>query len=227
MFDKHFEVFLADTQKSKEIHYSIRYQVYCKEMEFESKSNSSVEMEFDEYDHCSEHFIVRHKETGNWVAAMRLIISGERGLPVEKYCVLHEDIDNNFFRKAVEISRLCVLENVRKSLGNDSLKKSSHRANQNIIWGLLNAATEYCHINNMCNWYFMTSSSLAKILVKGGFKMTAIGDLCHHKGKRYPFKKDAVDAYHNEEWRDGFTNGNAFTIFSKYFEVDKVVLNVA
>ncbi len=37
MFDDHFEVFLADTRESKEIHYSIRYQVYCEEMGFENK----------------------------------------------------------------------------------------------------------------------------------------------------------------------------------------------
>ena len=221
MFDTHFEVFLADTPESKEIHYSIRYQVYCEEMGFENKSDFPMEMEFDEYDHFAEHFIVRHKESGDWIAAMRLVISGEKGLPMEKHCVLHEQIDNNYFRKAAELSRLCVLGKVRKSVG-----QGSRRVNQSIIWGLLNAASEYCHHNTL-NWYFMTCTSLKKVLSRGGCKMSTIGDLCHHKGERYPFKKDTVDTYHNEEWRDNFINGKAFIQFSEYFGVGEATLKVA
>lgn len=226
MFDTNFEVFLADTPDSKEIHYSIRYQVYCEEKGFENKSDFPMKMEFDEYDQSSEHFIVRHKESGDWVAAMRLVISGEKGLPMERHCVLYEGIDNSCFRKATELSRLCVLGKIRKSVGQGSLGKSSRRVNQSIIWGLLNAASEYCHHNTL-NWYFMTSASLEKILSRGGFKMSTIGDVCQHKGERYPFKKDAVDAYRNEEWRNNFTNGRAFTLFSEYFGAGEVALKVA
>jgi len=226
MFDKHFEVFLADTPESKEINYSIRYQVYCEEMGYENKDDFPKEMESDEYDQYSEHFIVRHKETGDWVAAMRLVVSGQKGLPMEQHCVLHEDIENSHFRKAMELSRLCVLGKVRKSSGQGSHNKSSRRINQSIIWGLLNSASEYCNSNRL-NWYFMTCSSLTKVLARGGFKMKKIGDLCQHKGERFPFKKDAVDAYHNEEWRDNFVNGNAFTKFSKYFGITDPALQVA
>jgi len=151
MFDKHFEVFLADTPESKKINYSIRYQVYCEEMGYENKDDFPMEMEFDEYDRFSEHFIVRHKETGDWVAAMRLVISGEMGLPMEQHCILHEEIDNNHFRKAVELSRLCILGKVRKSSGKGALNKSNRGVNQSILWGLFNATSEYCYVNS-CNW---------------------------------------------------------------------------
>lgn len=226
MFDEHFEVFLADTPESKEIHYSIRYQVYCEEMGFENKHDFPMEMEFDDYDQSAEHFIVRHKESGDWVAAMRLVISSENGLPMESHCVLHEEIDKSHFRKSVELSRLCVLGKVRKSFGENSLGKNFRRINQSIIWGILNAASEYCHTNNIRNWYFMTAPSLKKVLNRGGFKMTTIGERCNHKGERYPFRKDAVDAYHNEEWRNNFVDGNAFTAYSKYFGVSGGVLKL-
>ncbi|MGZ8186120.1 MAG: GNAT family N-acyltransferase, partial [Methylobacter sp.] len=81
MFDDHFEFFLADTDESKEIHYSIRYQVYCEEMGFENKDDFPLEQEFDEYDNHSTHFIVRHKPTGHWVGAMRLIFKNGQPLP--------------------------------------------------------------------------------------------------------------------------------------------------
>ncbi|NOR80806.1 MAG: PEP-CTERM/exosortase system-associated acyltransferase [Methyloprofundus sp.] len=228
MFDTHFEVFLADTPESKEIHYSIRYQVYCEEKGFENKNDFPMEMEKDNYDQSSEHFIVRHKESGEWVAAMRLVISGKNGLPMEQHCVLHEEIESNHFQKAAELSRLCVLEKVRKSAGEGQnlLRKNSRRVSQSIIWGLLNAASEYCHHNTL-NWYFMTCTSLKKVLSRGGFKMATIGDLCHHKGERYPFRKDTVDAYHNEEWRNSFINGKAFTQFSEYFRGGEANLKVA
>ena len=226
MFDKHFEVFLADTEESKDIHYSIRYQVYCEELGYENKEDFSRDMEFDQYDESSEHFIVRHKESGDWVAAMRLVMSGKNGLPMEDHCVLNEEIENTHFRRAVELSRLCILGKVRRSLNPDSYRKSDRRINQSIVWGLVNAASEYCHVNTL-NWYFMTTASLKKFLSRGGCKMTKIGDLCKHKGERFPFRKNTFDAYHNEEWREGFTNGNAFMKFSQYFGVTEVAMKVA
>ena len=62
MFDQHYEVLLADTPKSKAIHYGIRYQVYCEEMGFENKADFPQEQEFDHYDDHAAHFIVRTKQ---------------------------------------------------------------------------------------------------------------------------------------------------------------------
>jgi len=229
MFDNHFEVFLADTRKSKEIHYSIRYKVYCEEMGFEKKDDFPREQELDNHDQHSAHFIVRHKLTEQWVGAMRLIFKNDQSLPIEQYCILQERIDDN---KSVELSRLCVVKEVRRGfvgidptngVDNESEAiKESHKVkllnnhqkiNRSIIWGLLNAATEYCYSNNIENWYFITTTALAKVLRKGGFNMLHIGEPCNHNGERYPFKKDVVDTYHNETWRKNFNTG--YRIFSE------------
>jgi N-acyl amino acid synthase of PEP-CTERM/exosortase system len=232
MFDNNFEVFLADTPKSKAIHYSIRYQVYCEEMGFEKKDNFPSEQESDHHDQHSAHFIVRHKSTGQWVGAMRLILQNGQPLPIEQYCSLQERIGKSDVKKSAEISRLCVVKEVRRGFvdidppngleaESETIKEickvkslPNHRKiNRSIIWGLLNAATEYCFSNNIKNWYFITTTSLAKVLRNGGFNMLNIGEPCYHNGVRFPFEKDVVDTYHNETWRKNFKNG--YCLFSE------------
>jgi N-acyl amino acid synthase of PEP-CTERM/exosortase system len=234
MFDDHFEVFLADTNESKEINYSIRYQVYCEEMGFENKDDFPLEQEFDEYDKHSVHFIVRHKKTEQWIGAMRLIFKNDQKLPIEQHCLLNEKLSTKERQKTVELSRLCVLKEIRRRVSdtnppygitdeqreinetdNVKLFKNHHRINRSIIWGILNAASEYCYSNHITNWYFMTTSSLAKILNKGGFKMSHVGESCYHRGERFPFKKDVFETYKNEIWRNEYVNGLGFRNYSE------------
>lgn len=221
MFDDHFEVFLADTRKSKEINYSIRYQVYCEEMGFENKDDFPLKLEFDEYDNCATHFIVRHKYTGAWVGAMRLIFKNNQLLPLEKICSLDELIDNSDSYQSVELSRLCLVKEIRRrvididpphGITNDSNQVADtdkvkffynhHRMSRGIIWGLLRAATKYGYHNNIQNCFFLTTNALARIIRKGGLTMLNIGAPCYHNGERYPFKMNVVETYHSEIWND-------------------------
>ena len=232
MFDNHFEVFLADTHESKEINYSIRYQVYCEEMGFENKYDFPLEQEFDHHDQHSAHFIVRHKLTGQWVGAMRLIFQNGQFLPIQQFCTLQAGIGKNDVKQSAEISRLCVVKEVRRGFvdidppngieeeseaiietNNVKLLHNEQKINRRIIWGLLNAATEYCYSNKIENWYFITTAALAKVLRKGGFNMLSIGEPCYHNGERFPFQKDVVDTYHNEAWRNNFITG--YRLFSE------------
>lgn len=225
MFDDHFEVFLADTRESQEIHYSIRYQVYCEEMGFENKDDFPLKQEFDEYDNCSTHFIVRHKHTGAWVGAMRLIFKNNHPLPLEKNCSLDELIDYSDSYQSVELSRLCLVKEIRRRLTDidpplgitddsneitetDKVKLfyNHHRNSRSIIWGLLRAATEYGYHNNIQKCFFLTTKALARVIRKGGLTLLNIGAPCYHNGERYPFKMNAVETYHSEIWND-YKNG--------------------
>jgi N-acyl amino acid synthase of PEP-CTERM/exosortase system len=225
MFDEHFEVFLADTQESKEIHYSIRYQVYCEEMDFENKDDFPNKLEFDEYDEYSTHFIVKHKHTAAWVGAMRLIFKNNQPLPLEKNCFLNEHIECKGLFHSVELSRLCLVQDVRRRFididpphgipddGNVNIKSNKvklfydHRRNgRSIIWGLLRAATEYGYHHNIQKCFFLTTPALARVIHKGGLTMQNIGAPCNHNGERYPFKMNVAEIYHSEIWHD-YKNG--------------------
>jgi N-acyl amino acid synthase of PEP-CTERM/exosortase system len=235
MFDQHYEVLLADTPESKAIHYSIRYKVYCEEMGFENKDNFHQKQEIDNYDQHSVHFIVRTKTKKKWVGALRIIYKNDNSLPIENFCILKEPIVKNNSKQSAEISRLCILKEartryididptngikekkmpIRESNKINLTHNKQQLINRSIMWGLLNAATEYCYSNNIRDWYFMTTIPLAKVLRKGGFNMINFGEGVHHNGNRYPFKKDVIDTYHNEAWRKHLKKG-----FSKFSELN-------
>lgn len=233
MFDKHFEVVLADTPESKNINYAIRYHVYCEEMGFENKEDFPLQMEFDDNDEQAVHFIVRDKLSGHWVGAMRLIYKiNDALLPIEQSCKINEKIGNSDLCGTVELSRLCLIKEVRRRFKDidpphgiiddsqqdqDSEKvkfmHNQQKFNRTIIWGLIRAAAEYCYGNNIHNWYFMTTNALAKVLRRGGLNLINIGEPCQHKGQRFPFKMDVLETYHSQIWQSDYNNG--YIQFSK------------
>ncbi len=210
MFDKYFEVFLADTTEAKRKHYQIRYQVYCDEMGFEDKTRFLNDEEWDQWDKSSVHFIVRHKYTGQWVGAMRLVSPEKKLLPLSDHCVLNDaqgqaaQINNSH----VELSRLCLIKEIRRrssdtnppygvgfgekghghSGENIEMLYSDRRINLSIIWGLFRAAADYSKLNNIDSWYFLTNKALARIIGREGFTLHSAGEPCELAGKRFPFK---------------------------------------
>lgn len=234
MFDSHFEVFLADTEESKKIHYKIRYQVYCEEMGFENKEDFPDEMEFDDDDVRATHFLVRNKITNKWVGAMRLINKGNELLPIEQSCNINEKINTNFF-ETVEMSRLCLIKDVRRGKDldpphgvmddsnsiQDTAKVKSisnqNKLNRLIFWGMIYAASEFCYKNNIQFCYFLTTLILAKLMSRGGINLVGVGDPIEHKGQRYPYKLDTIKTFQSDMWDEGF--GEGFTLYS---ELEKI-----
>ncbi len=214
MFDDHFDIYLADTAESKAIHYNLRYQIYCEEMEFEDKNKCPTEQESDKWDENAVHFLLRHKHTEQWVGAVRLIFRNGQLLPIEELCPV-EELSNSrrsFRKQLVEVSRLCLVKEIRRrkteSLfhphGNiekeDEIHKGtnvkmlySHRqVRQNILFGLLHAAAKYSVENDIDDWFWLGTAALARILRKSGLNVLKVGEPCEHRGKRYPFKMDPV-----------------------------------
>ena len=222
MFDQHYEVLLADTPKSKAIHYGIRYQVYCEEMGFENKADFPQEQEFDHYDDHAAHFIVRTKQDGQWVGAMRMVFKNDQLLPLEKHCALTTQISNNHLNRSIEISRLCLIKSIRKrgvdyinTLALADEKKPAkddnvipfHRRKhleRSIIWGLIRAGALHCEKHNIHNWYFFVSNALAKIIYKQGFNLQQIGEPFHFNGERLPFKITVSEVQANPLWQHDF-----------------------
>ncbi len=222
MFDNYFEVFLADTEESRNIHYSIRYQVYCEEMGFENKLDFPTEMEFDEDDAKSVHFIVRNKVTKDWIGAMRLINKKGGLLPIEQSCEIDEGISTNDIFKSVEISRLCLVKEVRKGnppIGEmENIKRQQGdtpqvELNRLIIWGLFYAAVNYGRKNRISNSYFMTTKVLARVLTRAGLNLIKVGGSCQHKGERFPFKMNTEEVCKSDVWKNKCSYG--YSLFSE------------
>jgi N-acyl amino acid synthase of PEP-CTERM/exosortase system len=218
-FDNNFEVFLADTPGSKEIHYNLRYQVYCEEMGFEDKELFQNQMESDEWDDkFATHFLVRHKGFEHWIGGLRLVFENNGSFPFEQWSKSHNKIENEPERRAVEMSRLCVIKEARKfnskrfaplGLPNDDIAEelvnvksifNYKNHNRSLMWGLIKAAANYSYENNIENWYFVIAPSLALFLTKGGLKLSQIGEPCDHRGLRIPYSLTVENVLENPLW---------------------------
>lgn len=230
MFDKYFEIVLADTQEAREIHYNIRYQVYCEELGYENTDKFPNQQEFDKWDpqddndHSSVPFLVRLKHTGQWIGAMRLVHYNGHALPLEETSSLDQAINS----PAIEISRLCMIKEIRNPhLGNSyginendindehisneedseqiELFYSNPKVKGTIIWGLFNAALQYSRDNNIKKWYLLTTKALTRIIKRQGFNIEQVGPTCEHRGKRSPYRFDVNEIIDNPIW-DSFNN---------------------
>ncbi|NOR81369.1 MAG: PEP-CTERM/exosortase system-associated acyltransferase [Methyloprofundus sp.] len=225
MFDDYFEIVLADTKESREIHYNIRYQVYCDELGYEDTTKFPDQQEFDKWDpqhdkdKCSVLFLVRLKHTEQWIGAMRVVHTNDGTLPLEEFSSLDHSIDHS----VVEFSRLCIIKEIRKPhiqnaygidendpLNNQLVTKednkhvtyfhSNPKIKSTIIWGLINAAMQYSAANNIKKWYLLTNKALARVIGRQGFTIDQVGDTCDHRGKRSPYRFDVQEVQANSIW---------------------------
>ncbi|MEJ2566919.1 MAG: PEP-CTERM/exosortase system-associated acyltransferase [Gammaproteobacteria bacterium] len=212
MFDKHFEAVLADCEEGKRVHYKIRYQVYCMEAGYEDSSAFVGDEEKDEWDKHSAHFLIRSKLTGEWIAAMRLILPGAKGShPVFQFCDIDGSVANRTHGSTTgEISRLCIVNSFRRKLttGRAEMERScpdqqgftAHAQLRDrckeplIVLGLFRAAAQYSREHGIPYWYFLTTSALARMLKRMNVHMVKAGGSCMHNGERHPFLIDLRDA---------------------------------
>jgi len=232
MFDKYFEVILANTQESREIHYNIRYQVYCEELGYEDVTKFPNQQEFDKWDPINDQdqgtllFLVRLKHTKQWIGAMRIVHHNGDKFPLEEFSSLDHNIDSS----AIEISRLCLVKEIRRpylqnSYGIDDANTSSQKLVTNeeededvksfysnpkvkstIIWGLFNATLQYSKANNINKWYLLASKALTRVIGRQGFAIEQVGTTCEHRGKRSPYRFDVNKIQDNSMW-DTFNQG--------------------
>jgi len=227
MFDKYFEVFLADTLEAQKIHYHIRYQVYCEELGYEDPTQFPDQLEFDKWDPMGNHisasklFLVRLRHTKQWIGAMRLVPYNGHALPLEETTSL----DHPIKPPSLEVSRLCLVKEIRKPYTqnaygideSDTLPDVSFENNNNdqvtlfysnpkikstIIWGLFNAAMQYSQANNIKKWYLLSNKALLRLISRQGFTIEQVGSTCEHRGQRSPYRFDVDEIATNPIWNN-------------------------
>jgi N-acyl amino acid synthase of PEP-CTERM/exosortase system len=224
MFDHYFDVFLADNAEGKDLNARIRYQVYCLETEYEDPSLFPEKLETDAFDEHAVHFIARARSTGEWIAALRLVVRPFDSLPMNS----HANVDFSFLANEItrdiktgqtslcaEVSRLCVVSNYRRRSQERKLpyqlawdpekdgppKNDADPAERRkapwLMLGLINAARDYSDSHNIRYWFFLVADSLARIMEGLGFGLTRVGPHCEHRGKRRPYFRDLNTDYEN------------------------------
>ena len=207
MMSKNFEVILADDQWSRQIHYQLRYQVFCLETGYEDPAQFPDGEEKDNWDDDAIHFLVKEKGSGMWVAAMRLVLPSAQILPIEKRVNLKFSSRRDQ-RHCAEISRLCMVGHYRRRLQGrvmpcgsrqteDSMVSSARsevekqQRTAEILQVLLKAAVAVSCEQAIGYWYMLITKALAKIL---GYvlpmDLEQAGPPCAHRGERFPFLVD-------------------------------------
>jgi N-acyl amino acid synthase of PEP-CTERM/exosortase system len=236
MFDERFEAFLADTPRGRQLHYRIRYEVYCRETGFEDARLFPRREEQDHYDAHAHHFLVRHTVTGEWVAAMRLVLPQAGRLPFQDVCPMAADATAGLSTAdAAEVSRLCMVEGLRRrgyersfpyqmvDRSNEKvteLRRRERRLGPQVLMGLLRAAYAYNRERlGFQQWYFLVSPALARVIGGAGIDLVPVGPSCEHRGVRAPYVSD-VERSHRDvlasspEMAEFFNGGPAYRKFS-------------
>jgi N-acyl amino acid synthase of PEP-CTERM/exosortase system len=212
MFDNYFEVFLADCPEGKEINYRTRYQVYCLETGYEDPFRFPHQRETDEFDANSAHFIARARATGDWIAALRLVLGPLDKLPISRLTTIDRDLllrleraeSMEDFTASAEISRMCVVAQYRRrplerhtpyqipwDADDESGDKHKTVADERrkapwLMLALLYAARDYSVQNGINHWFFLAVQSLARIFKGLGMQLEQTGPECEHRGIRFP-----------------------------------------
>lgn len=185
MFDNKYRAILADTEESRNIHYNLRYQVYCLEKGYEPRGKFQDELEKDDYDDNSVHFLIQDRHNGHWLGTARLVIAEPKKLPIRKFTEIEEDKLDSNEKKVAELSRLSILRGYRQT---GQKVYDSGKANEpEILLGLIRAANAYCKEAGIKNWLFLCRRAIRRIVSKVGIKIDIVGPPCEHRGTRYPF----------------------------------------
>lgn len=158
-------IIIKDPNQLQKI-FSLRYNVFCKELGVFEDTCISLGMETDEYDSHSTHVALTHH--GNIVAYTRLILPCEE-FPIEKSNVLCAEFDR---LRTIETSRAFVVKEYRHS---------------NTIWLLFNNIYRYCQEVGVESILSFSNAVMFNGFRKRKVPIRYIGDATYFCGhKSYP-----------------------------------------
>lgn len=209
-FLKYFSVLLADTEPLKKSVYKIRYDVYCKELEYEK--DCPIDCEKDTFDAYSQHVLIRHNTSREFAGCVRLIIPPRNevqlALPFEANCIhsIYDDkkcllsLDNRAY--IGELSRLAVHQTFRRR-ATDASTPDGVDAEQPLVFtaselrffpfisvALYLACTSIALRNKIRYIFVMMEPRLARLLSRSSINFTQIGEVIDYHGSRAMFYID-------------------------------------
>lgn len=203
-FDDFFEMVPANTGRLRQEVYRLRYQVYCIETGFEDPARHPLQLEYDEFDDDSIHYLIRHKRSNTYAATTRLILPNAEN-PLQAFPIeLHSQIDNQAALENVprlklgEVSRFCVSKEFKrrkKEIGTlagisadteDHFTEDERRSFPHITLALIACLVKISAKHDIEYWYAVMEPALLRFLSALGIHFTQIGPLTDYHGKRQP-----------------------------------------
>lgn len=199
-FNDYFDMIPATSEALKQEVYQLRYQVYCIEKGFENPAAYAENLEYDEYDAHSSHYLIRHRETGDYMATTRLILPvPHQLLPTEHYSQPHQlkRLQGMSHDNSAELSRCCVAKHFRRRKNErhllvtndvDELRFSRRAIGSaaHITLALLTCAIRMSNQNNVEYWYALLQPELKQVFSTLGVHFIDIGARVNYHGNSVP-----------------------------------------
>lgn len=204
-FSRYFDVLYAGTEELKKAVFKIRYDVFCEELQLEKGCPKDIER--DEFDSYSHHFLLRHKPTEEYAGTVRFVIPPPDKLhlvlPFEKFCAHSIDssiVDISKLRHGSygEVSRLAVPARFRKRAGEagrpyiiDSHKQNGGAQDQRLFpyisVGLYLTSAALFVLRQLDYAFVMAEPRLARSMSRIGIRFEKAGKVIEYHGRRAPF----------------------------------------
>lgn len=214
-FHEYFLPMLANTPEQRTQAFRIRYEVYCREFEFERPEEHPDGMETDSYDAQSVHCLLVHQPSSRAAGCVRLVLADpndpDAPLPFEKHCIhsLDRSITDRLLanRAAIgEISRLAVISEFRRRRNEDQSPEGTpeaagyslieQRQFPFIAVGLYLCAASTGMLSGLEGVFAMMEPRLARHLSRYGIRFTQVGQVTDYHGPRAPFYITRDDLLH-------------------------------
>jgi len=165
----------------------LRYQVYCLERGFLVGQNG---VERDEYDDHARHAVVRWRQTGEVVGAVRLVLpkipAGGDDFPVQHVC--DPGVLRGLPRATTgEVSRFSLAKQQTKQVRGVSAETSS-LLRLALLRGALRLSAEAGHTH----WVAVLRPALLRLLRTSGLHFVPLGPLVEYHGLRQPVVAELV-----------------------------------
>ena len=204
-FNEYFEMVPAVTDELKNEVYKLRYQVYCVETGFEKAEDHPGEIETDDFDEHSVHYLIRHRKSGIYAGTTRLILPDPNNIdklfPIETYSTIdkHEELVDKQRCYLAEASRFCVSKEFKRRKGDhqasltgispDWEQKTTveeRRTYPHLSIALYACLIKMSHENNIHYWYAVMEPALIRFFSTLGIYFKGIGPVADYHGLRRP-----------------------------------------
>lgn len=214
IFNSVFNIQLATSPEVINEVFEVRYQVYCIDRPFEDPKCFADKREHDAYDPRSAHALIRHRITGDSVAAVRLVMAGDNpeqaDFPMEGPCLHRMDqrarsaFAGARRQQVAEISRMAVSREFRRRLNEDesasgvsdfacySDSENGKRAMPYISLGLFSAILQMSVRHGITHWMAVMEPAQLRLLKRFGVEFDHVGPVMEYHGRRRPAFTEAA-----------------------------------
>lgn len=212
----YFTIHVARSQAELDRIQYLRWEVYCRDFQYEREEDCPGERERDAYDERAEHAYAVHQPSGLTAGCVRIICAASLGadeiLPIHKAYLDRKYAESGWIEgmprdTLFEVSRLAVSSQFRRRRGEQTSPLGSvdaaaepgagdPRALPMLSLALILSATALGELYGLHDACAMMQPRLARLLMRFGIEFKQVAPLIDYHGQRAAFHVTVEDAVH-------------------------------